>query len=117
MTFSSAAKMEICKQDIHASCCTRSEMYGVLLYGHSFSAREIRVVTENSAFGTRLELLLSKAFGFTFDQFPLNDDMGKRVYLLTSAEKIRAIAQVIGYDEGATIAHQINFSLIEQACC
>lgn len=50
----------------------------MLLYCNTFSAREIRVMTESEAFAKRLPPLLKKAFRITFDRLP--DGEGKYIF-------------------------------------
>ena len=48
MSFSSAAKAELCRDKPERKCCALAESYGVLLYCNSFSAREIRIITASN---------------------------------------------------------------------
>ena len=68
MSFSGDTKNELCKLPIHKSCCAQAEAYGILLYCNTFSAREVRIVTESRAFATRLPRLFERAFGIGFDE-------------------------------------------------
>ena len=57
MSFSSDVKAELCREALTRRCCTWAEAYGVLLYAGSFSAAEVRIVTESVDFAARLPKL------------------------------------------------------------
>ena len=40
-----------------------SSSYGALLYGNTFTPREVRVITESRSFASRLPVLLDRAGG------------------------------------------------------
>ena len=44
MSFSSDAKIELCRDGMQRPCCVRAEAYGVLLYCNTFSPREVRII-------------------------------------------------------------------------
>ena len=54
MSFSSEAKIELCRDEMQRPCCVRAEAYGVLLYCNTFSPREVRIITETKEFAKRL---------------------------------------------------------------
>ena len=60
MSFSSEAKIELCRDEMQRPCCVRAEAYGVLLYCNTFSPREVRIITENKEFARRVPLLLCR---------------------------------------------------------
>lgn len=117
MTFSSTVKAELCKLPTGKRCCALAEVYGAFLYGNTFTAREIKVITESRAFGARLGALLHRAFGFAFDTEPDPEAVGKQSYIVQGEEKLAKIADAVGYDRAAHLAHQINFGLLEEPCC
>ena len=45
MSFASDVKNELCRVPLSRHCCAVAEAYGVLLYCHTFTTREIRIVT------------------------------------------------------------------------
>lgn len=45
MSFSSEVKAELCRAPASRRCCAVAEAYGVLLYSHTYTPREIRIVT------------------------------------------------------------------------
>ena len=114
MSFSSDAKAELCRVPLTRRCCARAEAYGVLLYCNTFSAREIRVMTESEAFAKRLPPLLKKAFRITFDRLP--DGEGKYIFSIMDRDKLAAVHQTFGSDLGALALH-LNFAVPEESCC
>ena len=54
MSFASEVKNELCRVPVSRHCCAVAEAYGVLLYCHTFTTREIRIVTACDAFAERL---------------------------------------------------------------
>ena len=50
MSFASDVKNELCRVPLGRHCCAVAEAYGVLLYCHTFTTREIRIVTACDAF-------------------------------------------------------------------
>jgi DNA-binding protein WhiA len=116
MSFSAEIKQELCKTALNRKCCAQAEAYGVLLYCSSFRQDGIRVTTESDAFAARLPLLWKKAFQVEFDQLPPNHP-GKRSFLVTDQEKIRAIGETFGQDPGESLAMHINFGVLEEEHC
>jgi len=117
MTFSAQVKTELCKLPVGKRCCATAEAYGVFLYGNTFTPSEIKIRTESRVFGTRLDALTHRAFGLGFDLRPPEDAPGKQSYIIQDAAKLGKIADAVGYDRNAHLAHQINFGLIEEPCC
>ena len=70
MSFSSDVKTELCQARSDRLCCARAAAYGALLYGNTFTPREVRVITESGSFASRLPVLLDRAFGLAFDRLP-----------------------------------------------
>ena len=66
MSFSFDAKNELCRLPVQKLCCARAEAYGILLYCSTFSASEVRIVTENPNFAARLPKLFHRAFSIRF---------------------------------------------------
>lgn len=116
-SFSSGVKTELCRQKLSRRCCALAEAYGILLYCHSFSPSEIRIISENDAFLARLPKLFSRAFGFGFDRAPGAEDSGKRALVITDPEKLRHIFEAYGASSVDFLAHHINFPVLEEDCC
>ena len=117
MSFAYDVKAELCKAPLSRSCCAVAEGCGVLLYASTFSAGEVRIVTENDEFAARLPRLFQKAFGVKFDELPEEKKVGKLVLRITREDKLDAIWRVLGYDRRAHFALHLNFALLEEECC
>ena len=118
MSFSRNVKIELCKTPVNAACCAVAESYGALLYCHTFSGREIRIVTENSGFAARMRALFAAAFGLEFDAVrEPKSDGGKISLLITDADKISRIIETFGFAAGKLLSHHVNLGVLEDDCC
>ena len=115
MSFSADTKAELCKAPLSRRCCALAECYGILLCCHTFSAREIRIITASPALAQRLPRLFRRAFELDFDQRPPESARGKRSFLITDGEKIRTIFAAFGQEAG--LALHINLGVLESDCC
>ena len=70
MSFSYDTKNELCRLPVQKLCCARAEAYGILLFCNTFSATEVRIITENPHFAARLPKLFRRAFNLQFDRQP-----------------------------------------------
>jgi DNA-binding protein WhiA len=118
MSFSSDAKTEICRTAIGKKCCALAECYGILLYCNTFTGREIKIITENSAVVTRMPRLFRRAFDFEFDFLPdESDQTGKRTLAIRDPGKIAQVFSAYGYEGDSFVAHHINLGILEDECC
>ena len=121
MSFSFDTKNELCKLPVQRRCCAQAEAYGILLYCHTFNAREVRIITENPNFAARLPRLFSRAFDLCFDRqpdiFPGAEASGKMVFQITEQEKLDHIINLLGYEPRQSLALHINFAMVEEECC
>ena len=117
ITFSGNAKAEICRSFPQKQCCAQAEFFGILLFCNSFSADSIRIITESGEFAAILPKLLKKAFGMEFDSEPGEAAYGKRIFQITSPDKIAAIMEEYGLGSSDTPALHINYPVIEDDCC
>ena len=118
MSFSSDTKTEICRTAIGKKCCALAECYGILLYCNTFSGREIKIITENSAVVARLPKLFRRAFDIEFDFLPdESEQTGKRTLAIRDSLKIERIFSTYGYESDSFVAHHINLGILEEACC
>ncbi len=116
MSFSSETKAELCRQEILRKCCAQAECYGILLYANRFGHREARVITESADLAARLPILFKRAFHITFDRLP-EEESGKRVFSVTNPDKLSQLWAAFGYDPGTSVAHHINFAVLEEDHC
>jgi len=56
MSFAGDVKSELCRAPLTRRCCAQAECYGILLYCNTFSAKEVRIITENPQFAARLPM-------------------------------------------------------------
>lgn len=114
MSFAGEVKNELCRTALSRKCCAQAECYGILLYSNTYTAEEIRIITESDAFAQRLPALFKKAFKLTFDRLPEGE--GKHIFSITQPRKLEVIQQVFGGDPSALALH-INFAVLEESCC
>lgn len=117
MSFSSDTKAELCRSPLHKKCCAIAEAYGVLLYCNTFAANEIRIMTSSGEFADRLPKLFRKAFGCDFDRNPSFEVKGKQCFSISAPEIVSDIFSAYGYEKDSILAHHINLSVLEEACC
>lgn len=121
MSFSFDTKNELCRLPVQRRCCAQAEAYGILLYCHTFSSSEIRVITENPNFAARLPKLFQRAFDLRFDRQPElsgeGERTGKMVFQIRAREKLDRIIDLLGYDPRQSLALHINFAMVEEECC
>ena len=117
MSFSSDAKRELCRDRLERRDAAVAECYGVLLYCHSFSPREIRIITASPDFAQRLPKLLKRAFSLAFDQLPPDGAAGKQSFAVTDPKKLAQIFDAFGAEIGGTLSHHVNFGVLEEEVC
>ena len=113
MSFASEVKNELCRVPVSRHCCAVAEAYGVLLYCHTFTTREIRIVTACDAFAERLPKLFRRAFGAHFS-LPAGEKAGGRhVLTITDRAAVETVFAAFGADLSRTVAHHINLAVLE----
>lgn len=122
MSFASEAKAEICREKISRKCCAIAECYGILLFCHTFSPTEIRIITSCDDFARRLPLLFKKAFSIAFDEIrgdtqETGAHRGRHTFLITDEEKLSLVFRTFGNEREDLVSHYVNFSVIENDCC
>ena len=119
MSFSFETKNELCRLPVQRRCCAQAEAYGILLYCHTFSSSEVRIITENSNFAARLPRLFQRAFDLRFDRQPdpNREEAGKMGFQITERGKLGHIIDLLGYDPRQSLALHINFAMVEEECC
>lgn len=116
MSFSGEVKNELCRVMLNRSCCARAEAYGVLLCCNTFTAQEIRIITESESFAQRLPKLFLKAFDMEFDRMPSEEEQ-KFIFQIVDEKKLVTIINALGYDPHQSSVLHINFGLLEEECC
>lgn len=116
ISFSAGAKAEVCRAPLTKNCCAVAECFGVLLFGNSFTAEGVRIITESRDFAQRLPKLFQKAFSMSFDVRP-QEDGSKQVFAITDPEKCRHLLDTYGFDPIGTLSLHINLQILEDDCC
>ena len=117
MSFSAAAKAEVCRIIPQKHCCALAECFGILLFCNSFQSDGIKIITESREFAYILPKLFKKAFDLTFDSFPSMEAPGKLVFQIWDEEKIGDIMEAFGFDIGDTLVLHVNLPVVEDDCC
>ena len=117
VSFSAGAKAEVCRILPGRECCALAECFGILLFSNSFTADNIKIITESREFAMILPKLFKKAFNVNFDSFPSMASPGKLVFQITDEEKIAIIMEAFGFVPQDTLALHVNLPLLEEDCC
>ena len=117
ISFSAAAKAELCRCFPQRHCCDVAQCFGVLLFCNSFGAGGLRIITESREFALLLPKLFKKAFDLTFDTLPEADVPGKQVFQITDVQKLHKIMAVYGFDPNETLSLHLNLPIVEDECC
>ena len=117
ISFSAAAKAEVCRLMPQKHCCALAECFGVLLFCNSFGDDGIRIITESREFAYILPKLFKKAFDVEFDSFPSLQSPGKLVFQIVEPDKIDCIMDACGFSRGNTLALHLNLPMVEENCC
>ena len=117
MSFSAAAKGEICKILPQKHCCAVAQCFGILLFCNTFSAESVKIITESREFARLLPRLFKKAFNLTFDLLPDSEEDRKQVFGITDPQKIGCIMETYGFDPRDTLSLHVNLPIVEEECC
>lgn len=117
VSFSSAAKTEICRILPQKNCCAVAQCFGILLFGNSFGMDGIKIITESRDFAYILPKLFKKAFDIHFDSYPSLEAPGKLVFQIWDGEKIGMIMEAFGFGSDGTLSLHVNFPVVEEDCC
>ena len=117
LSFSAAAKAEVCRIIPQKRCCAKAQCFGVLLFCNSFQPDGIKIITESRDFAYILPKLFKKAFDVNFDSFPSLEAPGKLVFQIWEREKISQIMDAFGFGMDSTLALHINLPVVEEECC
>ena len=117
ISFSSAARTEICRELPHSHCCALAQCFGILLFCNSFQDSGIKIITESREFACILPKLFKKAFDLDFDSYPSLAAPGKLVFHIWEKEKLSKVMEAFGFSPGDTLALHVNYPVVEEACC
>ena len=117
MSFSYNAKAELCRLPHESKCCAVAECYGMLLFGNTFNAREIKIITGSRRIGERIIESFELAFSIDFDTVPKPGAAGKQAYIINSKDKLAAVFNAYGLSVDRLLAHHVNLGVLEEDCC
>lgn len=117
VSFSAAAKAEVCRILPHKHCCALAECFGILLFCNCFQADGIKIITESREFAYILPKLFKRAFDLSFDSYPSLEAPGKLVFQIWEEDKIAEIMEAFGFDMAETVSLHVNFPVVEEDCC
>ena len=117
ISFSAAAKAEVCRNLPQKHCCAMAECFGILLYCNSFQPDGIKIITESREFAYSLPKLFKRAFDLEFDSYPSLASPGKLVFQIWDEDKLNAIMDAFGFDPRETVSLHVNFPVVEGDCC
>ena len=117
LSFSAAAKSEVCRSFPGRHCCALAQCFGILLFCNCFTREGIKIITESREFACILPRLFKKAFDVEFDSFPSLASPGKLVFQITELEKIALIMESFGFSPEDTVSLHINLPVVEEDCC
>ena len=117
VSFSSAAKAEVCRNMPAKQCCAMAECFGILLFCNSFASDGIKIITESREFAYILPKLFKKAFDIGFDSYPSLASPGKLVFQIWDPEKLAVIMDSFGFQLGQTLSLHVNYPVVEEDCC
>ena len=117
LSFSAAAKAELCRDIPHKRCCCLAEAFGILLFCNSFSAEGIRIITESRELAWMLPRLFKRAFDIEFDSFPSMESPGKLVFQIFDPDKIDTVMDSFGFAMADTLSLHVNWPIVEEECC
>ena len=117
VSFSSAARGEVCKYMPNRHCCALAECFGILLFCNSFQNDGIKIITESREFAYILPKLFKKAFDLPFDSYPSLASPGKLVFQIWEENKIQKIMEAFGFSAEDTLSLHVNYPIVEDECC
>ena len=117
LSFSSAARAEICRVLPGKPCCALAQCFGILLYCNSFQDDGIKIITESREFAHVLPKLFKKAFDLDFDSYPSLAAPGKLVFQIRDERKLSTVMEAFGFSKGDTLALHVNYPIVEEECC
>ena len=114
ISFSGAAKAEMCRCFPQKHCCDLAECFGILLFCNSFGTDGIRIITESREFAQLLPKLFKKAFDLSFDVLPEPETLGKQVFQITQPQKLDLIMSAYGFSRRDMLSLHLNLPVVEE---
>lgn len=114
MSFSSDVKTELLQFEREYGCCETAEAYGMLIFGHSFSLREISFQTENKELADMYCRLVFDTTGV--EPHRSETASGKYVLAVQTAKERAVVLEAFGHS-GREPALRLNAANIQNECC
>ncbi len=115
MSFSRELKTELCELK-SSECCRKAECYGFMLFGQSFSAQKISLLTDNEQVANRYAHLINRCFHIKPE---ISVNCGKKttykIFVKEEAER-KEILNALGLNVSAPNTY-INSQIINKDCC
>lgn len=115
MSFASEVKAELCRDAVGSRTLAVAECCGVLLFCHTFTPREIRVVTASGDFAERLPRLIKRASGTAVPEAVRVG--GRWVLSVTDSDTLARIFSALDIDTARNLSHHVNLGLLEEPGC
>lgn len=97
MSFSTDVKNELLGVENNSECCDKAQIYGLLLFGKSFSASEISISLENKAVASYYKKVLDNYAG---GSFAIKSSSAEKVKIRTSSKTAaKNMYEFFGYSE------------------
>ncbi|MBE6836301.1 MAG: DNA-binding protein WhiA [Ruminococcaceae bacterium] len=97
MSFSTDVKNELLGVENNSECCDKAQIYGLLLFGKSFSASEISISLENKAVASYYKKVLDNYAG---GSFAIKSSSAEKVKIRTSSKSAaKNMYEFFGYSE------------------
>lgn len=114
MSFCSELKNDLCFEK-QSNCCSVAECYGFMLFGRSFSYKNISLITENQNIANRYIKFFKKNFAI----IPAVKKTGKKVEIynisVNDSKQCSAVMSAFGYDGNDYLS--INHDVFKRECC
>ena len=115
MSFASEVKAELCRVPVGARALAVAECCGAMLFCHTFTPCEIRVVTASGDYAQRLPRVIKRATGVTVPDAVRSG--GRYVCTVTDGEQLRRIFSALDIDTTRALSHHVNLGLLEEPGC
>ena len=97
MSFSTDVKNELLGVENNSQCCDKAQIYGLLLFGKSFSANEISISLENKSVASYYKKVLDKYAG---GSFAIKSSSAEKIKIRTSNKAAaKEMYESFGYSE------------------
>ena len=113
MSFSTDVKSELLSTELE-SCCRHALSYALVLFGRTFSTKELAILTENNdvinAYCDAVHFLSGEAVT------PLKTSSKKQKVSVTDTKILKAVFESLGFSENG-IKRRVNFANLQEPCC